>query len=86
MSTFTEDQKSDIRALLATPLLQQALQNALSDVLTGTYGESSMEGAAMAYKKAEGAREIISQLYTNVDVKTTAAATHRRFKPEAPIS
>jgi hypothetical protein len=86
MSTFTEDQKADIRALLANPLLQQALQNALSDVLLAHSGASTVEAAALSYKVGEGAKLLVSQLYASADAKRKPEAGHARFRPEAPIS
>ena len=86
MSAFTEDQKADLRATLANPLLQQALQNALTDVLVAHSGASTVESAALSYKVGEGAKLLISQLYATADAKREPEASHRRFRPEATIS
>ena len=85
MSNFTEDQKVDLRQMLANPLLQLALQNALSDTLGAYSGASTVEAAAMAYKAQEGARMVISTLFSNADTKPVQTTTHRRLKPEPPI-
>lgn len=83
---FTEPEKTELRAVLNTPLMQKALQTALSDVLATTYGATTSESAALAYKVAEGARMLVSQLFANVDVKAVQASAHRRFKSEPTIS
>lgn len=85
MSNFTDAQKASLREILAQPLLQQALQNALSDVLVANSGATSIEGAAMAYKAQEGARNVISTLFAIADTQPVVTNTHRRLKPEPPI-
>lgn len=85
MSNFTDTQKADLRELLANPLLQIALQNALADVLSANSGETTIEGAAMAYKVQEGARNVISSLFSSADSKPVQTSGHRRLKPEPPI-
>jgi len=85
MSNFTDDQKASLRDILAQPLLQIALQNALADVLAANSGADTIEGAAMAYKVQEGARNVISTLFASADTKPVVTNTHRRLKPEPPI-
>ncbi len=79
---FTDPQKEELRVILNTPLMQKALQVALNDVLTSTYGEKTAEGASLAYKVAEGARMFVSMLFNNVDVTAVWPSTHRRFRTE----
>ena len=85
MTQFSEPQKSELRKLLANPLLQAAFESALSSVLVNHSGAATVESCALNYKVQEGAKLVVSTLYASVDAKKEVAATHRRFKPETSI-
>ena len=86
MDPFSEHQKTELREMLANPLLQAAFENALFSVITNHSGMATVESAALAYKVQEGAKLLVSTLYASVDAKKTVTTTHRRFKPETPIT
>lgn len=86
MTLFSEIQKTELRELLANPLLQAAFENALSSVLTNHSGAATVEACALAYKVQEGAKLVVSTLYASVDAKKAVTTSHRRFKPETPIT
>ena len=79
---LTEIEREELRQLLSQPLIQKALQLALSDVLVSYSGASTMESAALSYKAEEGARALVSTLFSIADIKKVPAPTHRRFRPE----
>lgn len=85
MDSFSPAQKESLREMLATPLFQAALQNALADVLSGYSGAETQETCALSYKAQEGAKLLVSTLYASVDAKKVVAPTHRRFRPEPII-
>lgn len=80
---FSPEQKAELRTLLGNPLIQQALQHALSCAWDASGSPSTLEGAAMAFKQMEGAQTAITTLYKLGDLKKSFSISSPRLKHDA---
>lgn len=78
--TFSDSQKAILREILSNPLLELAMQSALSDVWKGLAGATTLEGAALAYKQMEGASGVLTKLYSMAELKRDFSVNPRKLK------
>lgn len=72
--------------MLGKPLLKQAFVQALTLVWERLPDASTVEGAALCHKTAEGAQDVLKALYELAEIKKVFVPTARpRFRTENPI-
>ena len=75
-------EQQDLRALLQTPTLTKAIEEAVNGVFRERRGASTLEACAMAYNYTEGAVAVMMKLYAMAEIKPSfEGSTARRFKP-----
>ena len=80
--TLSTMEKQDLKALLQTPTLSKAIEEALNGVFRDKRGASTLEACAMAYNHTEGAVAVLLKLYALAEIKPSfEGSTARRLKP-----
>lgn len=80
--TLSTMEKQDLKALLQTPTLSKAIEEALNGVFREKRGASTLEACAMAYNHTEGAVSVLLKLYALAEMKPVfEGSTSRRLKP-----
>ena len=65
---LTKDQQNDLRAMLETPTMRKALDEALSGVFKEKRNQVTLEGCAMAYNFNEGAFAVLNRLQALAEI------------------
>jgi len=80
--TLSTMEKQDLKALLQTPTLSKAIEEALNGVFRERRGACGLEACAMAYNHTEGAVAVLLKLYALAEMKPQfEGSTSRRLKP-----
>ena len=75
-------EQQDLKALLQTPTLTKAIEEAINGVFRERRGATTLEACAMAYNHTEGAVAVLLKLYALAEIKPTfEGSTARRLKP-----
>ena len=75
-------EQQDLKALLQTPTMTKAVEEALNGVFRERRGATTLETCAMAYNHTEGAVAVLLKLYALAEMKPVfEGSTARRLKP-----
>ena len=77
---LSDRQKAELRGALSSPLVQQAIDEALRAVWSKKRGAETLEGAAMAYNHQSGASDFLDELYSLAELKTSIQVPMRKLR------